>query len=61
MTPNDLQTQLVKYLTDAHSIEHQALMQMKMAPGSPATPKSRRHSSSTSPRPKSMSGSWTSA
>jgi len=33
MTPNDLQTQLIKYLTDAHSIEHQALIQMKMAPG----------------------------
>jgi ferritin-like metal-binding protein YciE len=32
MTPNDLQTQLIKYLTDAHSIEHQALIQMKMAP-----------------------------
>jgi ferritin-like metal-binding protein YciE len=33
MTPTDLQTQLIKYLTDAHSIEHQALIQMKMAPG----------------------------
>jgi ferritin-like metal-binding protein YciE len=33
MTPNDLQTQLIKYLTDAHSIEHQALVQMKAAPG----------------------------
>ena len=32
MTPNDLQTQLIKYLTDAHSIERQALIQMKMAP-----------------------------
>ena len=32
MTPNDLQTQLIKYLTDAHSIEHQALIQMKIAP-----------------------------
>ena len=32
MTPNDLQTQLIKYLTDAHSIERQALVQMKMAP-----------------------------
>jgi ferritin-like metal-binding protein YciE len=32
MTPNDLQTQLIKYLTDAHSIEAQALIQMKMAP-----------------------------
>jgi ferritin-like metal-binding protein YciE len=33
MTPNDMQTQLIKYLTDAHSIESQALIQMKMAPG----------------------------
>ncbi len=32
MTPNDLKNQLVKYLTDAHSIEAQALIQMKMAP-----------------------------
>jgi ferritin-like metal-binding protein YciE len=32
MTPNDLQEQLIKYLTDAHSIEGQALIQMKMAP-----------------------------
>jgi ferritin-like metal-binding protein YciE len=28
-----LQEQLIKYLTDAHSIEAQALIQMKMAPG----------------------------
>jgi len=33
MTPNDIQTQLIKYLTDAHSIERQALVQMKAAPG----------------------------
>ena len=33
MTPNDLKSQLVKYLTDAHSIERQALVQMKAAPG----------------------------
>ena len=33
MTPNDLQQQLIKYLTDAHSIERQALVQMKAAPG----------------------------
>jgi ferritin-like metal-binding protein YciE len=33
MTPNDLQEQLIKYLTDAHSIERQALVQMKAAPG----------------------------
>ena len=33
MTPNDLQEQVIKYLTDAHSIERQALVQMKAAPG----------------------------
>src|SRR4051812_50061177 len=32
MPDNDPQTQLVKYLTDAHSIEEQALVQMKRAP-----------------------------
>lgn len=32
MTKNDPETQLVKYLTDAHSIEEQALVQMKRAP-----------------------------
>jgi ferritin-like metal-binding protein YciE len=32
MTPNNLQEQLIKYLTDAHSIEQQALVQMKAAP-----------------------------
>jgi ferritin-like metal-binding protein YciE len=32
MTDNDPQTQLVKYLTDAHSIEEQALVQMRRAP-----------------------------
>src|ERR1700731_1451879 len=32
MTPEDLQDQLTKYLTDAHSIEEQALAQMKVAP-----------------------------
>ncbi|MBV9607578.1 MAG: DUF892 family protein [Solirubrobacterales bacterium] len=32
MTPNDLPTQLTKYLSDAHSIERQALVQMKAAP-----------------------------
>jgi ferritin-like metal-binding protein YciE len=32
MPNNDPQTQLVKYLTDAHSIEEQALVQMKRAP-----------------------------
>jgi len=33
MTPNDFKEQLIKYLTDAHSIERQALVQMKAAPG----------------------------
>jgi ferritin-like metal-binding protein YciE len=32
MAPNSLEQQLVKYLTDAHSIEQQALVQMKVAP-----------------------------
>ena len=32
MAPHDLDDQLIKYLTDAHSIEHQALEQMKRAP-----------------------------
>src|SRR2546421_9724006 len=32
MTPNTLEEQLIKYLTDAHSIEQQALVQMKTAP-----------------------------
>jgi ferritin-like metal-binding protein YciE len=32
MTPNSLQEQLTKYLTDAHSIEEQALVQMRHAP-----------------------------
>jgi ferritin-like metal-binding protein YciE len=39
MTPHTLEEQLVKYLTDAHSIERQALVQMKLAPkiaGEPA-------------------------
>jgi ferritin-like metal-binding protein YciE len=39
MTPQTLEEQLVKYLTDAHSIERQALIQMKLAPkiaGDPA-------------------------
>ena len=38
MTPNDLQEQLIKYLTDAHSIEKQALVQMKAAPGMAGDP-----------------------
>ncbi|MDX6562184.1 MAG: hypothetical protein QOD65_1998 [Gaiellales bacterium] len=32
MTPSDIQEQLVKHLTDAHSIEEQALTQMRRAP-----------------------------
>jgi ferritin-like metal-binding protein YciE len=32
MTPNDLEEQLTKYLTDAHAIEQQALVQMRSAP-----------------------------
>src|SRR5436305_7115760 len=32
MTPNTLEDQLIKYLTDVHSIERQALVQMKAAP-----------------------------
>jgi ferritin-like metal-binding protein YciE len=32
MTPNNLDEQLSKYLTDAHAIEQQALAQMKSAP-----------------------------
>lgn len=38
MTPNDLNEQLIKYLTDAHSIERQALIQMKVAPGMAGDP-----------------------
>jgi ferritin-like metal-binding protein YciE len=38
MTPNDLNDQLIKYLTDAHSIERQALVQMKAAPGMAGDP-----------------------
>jgi ferritin-like metal-binding protein YciE len=32
MTPNSLDEQLTKYLTDAHAIEEQALVQMRAAP-----------------------------
>src|SRR4051794_41747117 len=32
MPPSDIQEQLVKHLTDMHSIEVQALVQMKAAP-----------------------------
>ncbi len=32
MAPSNLEEQLIKYLTDAHSIEQQALAQMKTAP-----------------------------
>src|SRR5947209_16907394 len=33
MPPDTIQEQVRKHLTDAHSIEQQALVQMKMAPG----------------------------
>src|SRR4051794_33693865 len=36
--PSDIQEQLVKHLTDAHSIEEQALIQMRRAPGIAGTP-----------------------
>ena len=32
MGPTNLEEQLIKYLTDAHSIEQQALIQMRLAP-----------------------------
>lgn len=32
MTPSDLKEQLIKHPTDAHSIERQAVVQMKAAP-----------------------------
>jgi ferritin-like metal-binding protein YciE len=38
MAPNSLHEQLIKYLTDAHSIERQALVQMKAAPGMAGDP-----------------------
>jgi ferritin-like metal-binding protein YciE len=38
MTANNLKDQLIKYLTDAHSIERQALVQMKAAPGMAGDP-----------------------
>ena len=47
MAPNDLDDQLIKYLTDAHSIELQALEQTKRAPGSPAIRRSRSSSRRT--------------
>ena len=39
MTNDSLDTQLEKYLSDAYSIEKQALVQMKMAPGIAGDPK----------------------
>lgn len=33
MAPSNLEEQVIKYLTDAHSIEQQALVQMERAPG----------------------------
>jgi ferritin-like metal-binding protein YciE len=51
MPNNDPQTQLVKYLTDAHSIEEQALVQMKRAPDlveeGPLSESFRRHQGET--------------
>ena len=41
MTPNNFQEQLTKYLTDAHSIEEQALAQMGGARASRETRSSR--------------------
>jgi ferritin-like metal-binding protein YciE len=38
MTPDSMQEQLTKYLTDAHAIEVQALMQMRAAPDLAGTP-----------------------
>jgi ferritin-like metal-binding protein YciE len=38
MPPDSLKEQLIKYLTDAHSIERQALVQMKAAPGMAGDP-----------------------
>jgi ferritin-like metal-binding protein YciE len=42
MTPNDLHEQLIKYLTDVHSIEQQALAQMERAPGIAGDPELKR-------------------
>ncbi len=39
MTPETLEEQLTKYLTDVHSIEQQALPQMKAAPDLAGTPR----------------------
>jgi ferritin-like metal-binding protein YciE len=38
MTPSTLEEQLIKYLTDAHAIEEQALVQMRMAPKAAGDP-----------------------
>jgi ferritin-like metal-binding protein YciE len=38
MADRDITTQLIKYLTDAHSIEEQALTQMKRAPAAAGDP-----------------------
>ncbi len=43
MAPSTLQEQLVKYLTDVHSIEQQALVQMKIAPGIAGDPRLAEH------------------
>lgn len=39
MTSDNLQQQLIKYLADAHSIEEQAIQQLKKAPGIAGDPK----------------------
>ena len=36
--PEDIREQLVKHLTDVHSIEEQALVQMRRAPGLAGAP-----------------------
>src|SRR5581483_10727493 len=43
MAPSTLQEQLVKYLTDVHSIEQQALIQMKLAPAIAGDPQLAEH------------------
>jgi hypothetical protein len=52
MASNEIHEQLVKYLTDAHSIEEQALQQLRKAPDVAGIRTSPRSSKSTSPGPK---------
>lgn len=59
MTHNDPETQLVKYLTDAHSIEEQALVQMKRAPDlveGPLSESFRRHLGETESQERRVRG-----